>query len=34
MNRLLDRGKQIASHMSWEVVVTDYLLPALYEIIG
>jgi hypothetical protein len=29
MQRLLASGQAIASGMTWEVVVTDYLLPAL-----
>ena len=34
MQRLLVDGQRVAGHMSWDVVVTGYLLPALNRIIG
>jgi hypothetical protein len=32
MQHLLDDGQRVAARMSWDVVVTEYLLPALNRI--
>jgi hypothetical protein len=34
MARLLAAGQRVAAHMSWDVVTTDYLLPALHQILN
>jgi hypothetical protein len=34
MQHLLDEGQRVAGQMSWDVVVSDYLLPALGRVAG